>query len=892
MKKYLKMALAFVAAIFFSFRVLDVFAANPYGMVFSGGELLGDGNVQIAPGLVNGLQPLVTNDIITGFVRSSSPLWKEGYVQIGSNCSKSSYFLVQNASNTFNNLSYDLATDKYTLNVTIKGVHLESMDGSALDGTAHAVVFPNNRLSFGGGYLIYTDNTCEEVAEPGVTNIRNVAMFVELNIKLYNADKSAIFKSDALYFGIMDIDASQSYKILNSGNQLVPQNMYARSASDLQPSSDDPTRKNMYVPGSNYIYATSGFNITESGNDVFVKAGLDMQEDGLDIVFGYRNGAATSALGYYSPEYVVKYKSDGNGEISGLTTEDVLHGNKPSGSKTTPNVGFALDHWIADKNVTLASGATIAAGNSLTSKQVKQVIVKEDLVFTAIHRDAKLDVEYQSDINGIITGITDEKVVPNDNPSGSATRPDPGFALDHWEADKDVTLTSGDTIAAGNSLTSEQVTQVVVTENLVFTAIHRDIKLDVTYESDSNGTITGITDERVIPNDNPSGSESTPERGYAFDHWEADKDVTLATGDTILAGEPLSPDQVAQVVVTENLVFTAIHRDTKLNVKYESDEYGEITGITEEKVVPNDNPSGTEDTPERGYELEYWVADKDVTLTDGIEIEAGIPINLGDVEKVVVTEDITFTAIHRDMRLNVAYESDEHGEITGITGEKVVPNDNPAGTDEAPEEGFAFDHWEADKDVTLTTGDTIAAGEPLSPEQVAQVVITENLVFTAIHRDMRLNVAYESDEGGDITGIDDEPVVPGDNPTGSEEKAKEEYEFDHWEADKDVRLEDGTEIPAGEPITPEQIPQIVVTEDITLTAIHKKVVTPEPEPEPKPEPEPEAPETPDTGIMTNGSTNGMDSESVATILGIVTVLISVAVSVITRIQKRRAIYKF
>ena len=880
MKKSLRAFVAFIFAFFLSFHTTNVFATNPYGVVYSGGEPLGEnGNVQIEPDLINELTPLVTEELLRERVLSDSSMWKKGYSKVAGRCTKVDYFVVDDSDTVSNrdDLSYDLVTDKYALNLQIKNVYLEPENSESLDeGEKHAVILVGDGLTFGGGYRVYDDDVCEEPIEEGVSDLNNEIMFVELIVKLYNVDKSEIVKSNSLYFGIIDIDARQSYKVLNTNNPLSPQTMFAQSAEGLQPASDNPLKKNMYVADGNYIYSANSFDITGGGNDIFVKADLSIQDEGLNIVFGYRVGSAASAIAYYSPQLMVNYTSDDNGAITGLKNEEVLPGGTPLGSTSTPDDGYRFDRWVADKDVKLTDDTEIEAGNPITSEQVAQIVVTEDLTLTAIHEILQHTVNYVSDDNGEITGRETETLSHGSNPSGSESTPEEGYRFDHWIANKDVTLEDGTVITASNALTSEQIEQVVVTEDITFTAIHDILQYTINYVSDNNGEITGREAETVSHGSNPAGSESTPEAGYAFDHWVADKNVTLEDGTVITAGNPVTPEQVEQVVVTENLVFTAIHRDVKLNVTYTSDQHGEITGKTSEKVVPNDNPTGSESTPEAGYAFDHWVADKNVTLEDGTVITAGNPITPEQVEEIVVTEDITLTAIHEDIRKKVTYESDEGGEITGIDEEPVVPNGNPTGSEEEPKEYFVFDHWEADKDVVLEDGTEIKAGDPITPEQVTQIVVTEDIVVTAIHEDTRKTVTYESDEGGEITGIDEEPVVPNGNPTGTEDEPKDEYEFDHWEADKDVVLEDGTEIKAGDPITPEQISHIVVTEDITLTAVHKPII---------------ATEVPDTGVLSKEG-SATQSSGTPVILGIIAAIVSVAVSIIVRMQKRNSINRF
>ncbi len=90
------------------------------------------------------------------------------------------------------------------------------------------------------------------------------------------------------------------------------------------------------------------------------------------------------------------------------------------------------------------------------------------------------------------------------------------------------------------------------------------------------------------------------------------------------------------------------------------------------------------------------------------------------------------------------------------------------------------------------------------------------------------NVQYDADKNGEITGIVDEDVMPGDYASGSAYKAKGSHKFLYWVADVDVTLddEDSTEIKAGKPITNDQIKKVIVDKDIKFTAIFDDVKVP------------------------------------------------------------------
>ena len=100
-------------------------------------------------------------------------------------------------------------------------------------------------------------------------------------------------------------------------------------------------------------------------------------------------------------------------------------------------------------------------------------------------------------------------------------------------------------------------------------------------------------------------------------------------------------------------------------------------------------------------------------------------------------------------------------------------------------------------------------------------------------------VKYVSDKNGIITGIVDENIISGRNPSGSTSKPKENFEFAYWEADVDVTLVDGTVIKAGSKLSPDQVKKVVVNRDITFTAIHEDV------------PENNNTKVPDTGDFTS-----------------------------------------
>ncbi len=634
-----------------------VFAANTYNINYSGGTPLSTDNIVVDPTLTS-LKALYSSNM--GFVVSDSNLWESVYYKSGEKCTESRMIRVwdNNRITSSDNVYFVLSGDQYDMRVQLNKIILENT--TATQSNPYAVIVTRNgSVNVVGPANIFSDANCAaDVYDESIKRLKiadEERVFVEVNAKLLRHGTDEPFISEGMFYGITDIDAAQSYQIRNriaSNNKslLSHGNIYVVSEDRLTPT--DPELNNMLVDqdpsGYNYIYSQySDHTISmDEDNRVYVKLDTSTQTQGVNTVFGYAN-AAGSAIRFYANQATINYESDANGVISGIATETIVHGENPSGSSTTPNDHYVFSHWVADKDVTLTDDTVIVAGEPLTPAQVKQVIVSGELTFTAIHEAVNFHIDYISDDHGTISGITGEDVLESSHPSGSVTDPEEHYVLSYWVADKDVTLEDGSIITAGNTISPEALEQIVVTEDLAFTAVHEKEQLNIVYESDDKGEITGIISEYAYYEDQPSGSTTTPIEHYVLAYWAADKDVTLEDGTVITAGEAIAPEEITQIVVTENLTLTAIHEEIHYHINYTSDDSGIITGIEDEDINIEQNPTGSEATPNKGFEFDYWTADVDVVLVDGTEIKAGEPISSDQVKQIVVEQDIVLTAVYK-----------------------------------------------------------------------------------------------------------------------------------------------------------------------------------------------------------------------------------------------------
>lgn len=310
----------------------SVSAANIYGMDYSGGEELSTENVQIDPELLNSLTPLITRSNINNVAIPQDSDFRTGYYKNANNntCHEFYYYpiMVDSDKNPKSpavgpNLSYTVSSDKYTASVHFENIVYEQLNSGsenflvATADTSQMVavgVHSTSRYVYvSAGVPVYTDDTCATRD----SSIRTITkgeerIFAQVNVKLLDKESGEPFSSNGLYISVTDIDAAQSYKILNERDEFTAGKMYSKSASTLQPAIVETNREvtkgvsrgltNMFVANDHYIYSeyTSDDMITtDEENDIFVKLSSETQAEGLDFVFGFA-GSAGSGIEYYA----------------------------------------------------------------------------------------------------------------------------------------------------------------------------------------------------------------------------------------------------------------------------------------------------------------------------------------------------------------------------------------------------------------------------------------------------------------------------------------------------------------------------------------------------------------------------------------------------------------
>lgn len=365
----------------------NVFASNIYGINYDGGAPLSADNVNIEPELLSEVVPLLNaNGVSTTPTIPES--WEEGYFKDSGVCYPIKYFTIREEASPSllsspSDHSFTISNGRYRADVDILNVETEYLEG----GYYAIGIRPDLNFIY-AGWGIYSDANCEN-AVSGINSLdyTDGRIFLELKSTLYKENTTTPFVSNAMAFGITDIDAAQSYKILSEGNEITPDSMFATSAESLQPE-PSVVFKNMYVEEGQYIYSqydpsTKEHIETSNRSNIYVPLLPSTQQDGVHFVFGFAGNAA-SGIEYYTIKHKVQYDTDENGEITGIIDEDRYDGEYASGSLYRARNSYRFSHWIADVDVFLEDGTLIRAGDPITSEQIKTVVVDRDIKFTAI----------------------------------------------------------------------------------------------------------------------------------------------------------------------------------------------------------------------------------------------------------------------------------------------------------------------------------------------------------------------------------------------------------------------------------------------------------------------------------------------------------------------------
>ena len=313
--------------------------------------------------------------------------------------------------------------------------------------------------------------------------------------------------------------------------------------------------------------------------------------------------------------------SDGSGTVFAA---------RPSGAAPVANKNYVFDGWTWDVDVyeettsetsstpVMTPVSAAPSGSALDEDLPSYYYVAGDVTYTAHFKKVRGVVTYETDGNGSVKPTSEtvaftEQVINSQGdkamagtPTGSATTPNKDYEFAYWTSNVDVIKASDlSIISAEDPITNEQLLSgLLITKDATFTAHFKQttpLTYTVTYTSAGNGSVNP-TSEQVAEGDSPKGPTTiTPDAGFEFSHWTADKDVVVANEDatqaisltandneaepqaattTITAGDTITSEQFSRILVADDVEFEAHFKEIKVDPE------------PEPKPVDPDNPDG------------------------------------------------------------------------------------------------------------------------------------------------------------------------------------------------------------------------------------------------------------------------------------------------------------
>ena len=315
------------------------------------------------------------------------------------------------------------------------------------------------------------------------------------------------------------------------------------------------------------------------------------------------------------------YTTDGNGSVSPASKTldfDVQTLYGPAGAAITgstlkPATGYEFDYWTADQDVytdvTATSIRLISKGFMITSEDLQAgIFITKDTTFEAHFKRAKVTVAYKTDDHGVVGKAGESVGLSSTYPlrdgsgelavgraTGTTPSPNENYEFAYWTADRVVYDTVNDggviylvPVPLETRLTTYQLSYYYVAGETTFTAhFKRTPPYTVTYTSAGNGTVSPTSEQVEAEGDSPKGPTTiTPDAGYEFSHWTADKDVEVANEDatqaisltsndngadaqaattTITAGQPITPEQFSRILMADDVEFEAHFKQTSVD---------------------------------------------------------------------------------------------------------------------------------------------------------------------------------------------------------------------------------------------------------------------------------------------------------------------------------------
>ncbi|HEC02488.1 MAG TPA: hypothetical protein ENI81_03030, partial [Phycisphaerales bacterium] len=294
--------------------------------------------------------------------------------------------------------------------------------------------------------------------------------------------------------------------------------------------------------------------------------------------------------------YTLTYNAGPNGSISGDAQQTVKQGDNGTAVIPVPDVGYHFENWSDGSTADPRTDTNVSADITVTAN-------------FAVNR-------YQVDVNSIPGGSTDKDgahAVKHGDTLTITPSSDIGYHFTGW---------SGDASGDADPLA------VTVTSDMAITANFEINTYNLTYKADSNGSISGNTEQIVEHGSDGTSVTPIPNAGYRFVNWSDGSTEYPRTDKNV----------VSDINVTANFIINEYQVDVNSTTGGSTDKDGTHT-------IQHGDTLNIAATADAGYRFIGWSGDASgdaKTLTLTVTSDMAITANFEEIppEKVTFEDEV------------------------------------------------------------------------------------------------------------------------------------------------------------------------------------------------------------------------------------------------------------
>jgi uncharacterized delta-60 repeat protein len=388
--------------------------------------------------------------------------------------------------------------------------------------------------------------------------------------------------------------------------------------------------------------------------------------------------------------------------------------------------------------------------DGLTTATRQDMDVTTDITQSALFEPNQYVIEYSSSTGGNVEGELIQSVAHGNDGTAVTAVPSKGHHFIDWS----------------DGLDAAERQETGVLESMSVYAQFEPNSYSLEYSAGQNGRLEGETSQAVHYGESGSAVTAIPDEGYSFVEWSDGNSSATRLDES----------------VSSNISVIALFDVSRYSVTYTASQGGTIAGESEQQVQHGDLSTSVTAVPLPDYTFLRWSDnEEDAQRNDG-----PVTTSLNFHAEFVLTSELpTYT---------LDYTAGAGGSIQGDNSQTVAQRGSGNEVIAVPDFGHHFVQW----------SDGIQTASRLDAD------VRDNISVQAVFAVNEYTVTYQVEEGGILTGSDEQIVSHGDDATGVQVTAQPDYIFDGWSDGNSSLNRTDTDIQS----------------DLTVTALfHPKYVT-------------------------------------------------------------------